>query len=86
MTVAVWFVDHVVRVARVMETGVRRAAITDVGPSIVRVNIPGVRWTAHAVGRSVYVYFHTLSPLWPLENHPFSVIPTAMLARPTYAD
>lgn len=85
-TVAVRFTDRIVRVARILKTSVRRATVTDIGSTIARVDVPSVGWTAQAVGRSVYVYFPTLSPPRPWENHPFSIIPTAMLARPTYAD
>jgi hypothetical protein len=74
----------VVRVARVLKTGFQRAKVTDIGSTIVRVDIPRVRWAAP--GRCVYVYFPTLSPLRPWENHPFSMTPTAMLTRHEYND
>ncbi|KAK7042584.1 ferric reductase like transmembrane component-domain-containing protein [Favolaschia claudopus] len=51
------------------------------GGGIVRVDVPGVRY-AGAPGHSVYVYFPTLNPLRPWENHPFSMVPTVMLTRP----
>ncbi|KAJ4345626.1 uncharacterized protein N0V89_011760 [Didymosphaeria variabile] len=79
-TIAVWFSDRLARVARVLHIGLRRADVSDVGSTIVRVDIPGIRWSAP--GTCVYVYFPTLHPLRPWENHPFSVIPTAMLHRP----
>jgi hypothetical protein len=41
-----WFFDRVVRLARILKTGVRRATVTEIGDSsgsgggIVRVNLP----------------------------------------------
>lgn len=81
MTIAVWFFDRLVRMARMVKTGMCRANIVDIGSTFVRIDIPGIRWAAP--GRSIYVYFPTLDPLRPWENHPFSVIPTATLTRPT---
>ncbi|KAI0465984.1 ferric-chelate reductase [Xylaria cf. heliscus] len=82
--IAVWFFDRVARVGRILKTGVRRAKVTDIGPTIVRIDIQGIRWTAP--GRCAYVYFPTLSPFRPWENHPFSIIPTSMLVRNQYRD
>ncbi|KAF6833311.1 ferric reductase transmembrane component 4 [Colletotrichum plurivorum] len=48
-----------------------------IGSTIVRVDIPGIRWAAS--GHYVYAYFPTLTSLKPWENHPFSLIPTAEL-------
>ncbi|KAI0444282.1 ferric-chelate reductase [Xylaria telfairii] len=79
ITVAIWFFDRAARICRILKTGVRRATVTDIGPTVVRVDIPGIRWAAP--GRCVYVYFPTLSPFRPWENHPFSIIPTSMLTR-----
>ncbi|KAK6974381.1 ferric reductase like transmembrane component-domain-containing protein [Favolaschia claudopus] len=81
-TVGVWFFDRVVRVGRMVKMGVRRARVTELrgGGGIVRVDVPGVRYAA-APGHSVYVYFPTLNPLRPWENHPFSMVPTVMLTR-----
>ena len=75
---AVWFADRVVRVLRVAKVGLRRAKVTNVGGGIVRVDIEGVRW-APRPGVHAYAYFPTLHAYKPWENHPFSVIPTAML-------
>ncbi|KAK4221200.1 ferric reductase like transmembrane component-domain-containing protein [Podospora fimiseda] len=75
---AVWFSDRLVRVLRVLKNGVRRAVVTDVAEDIVRVDIKGVRWSSEP-GKHTYAYFPTLSPLRPWENHPFSIIPTAMI-------
>jgi hypothetical protein len=76
----VWFFDRLMRVVRVFKSGVRRAKVTDLGEGYVRVDIPGIRWGSNP-GRHVYVYFPTLIPLRPWENHPFSVIPTYMLQQ-----
>jgi hypothetical protein len=67
-----------------LKTGFRRAKVIDIASAIVRVDILGIRWAAR--GRRVYVYFPTLSPLRPGENHPFSMVPTAMLAWQAYSD
>ena len=76
-TIAVWFSDRLARVARMMKMGIRRARVTEIGSTLVRVDVPGIRW--NSPGHHVYVYFPTLQPLRPWENHPFSLIPTAML-------
>jgi hypothetical protein len=75
---AVWFFDRLVRVLRILKVGVRRAKVADVGDGFVRVDVEGIRWGA-APGRHVYVYFPTLNPLRPWENHPFSLLPTEIL-------
>ena len=75
---AVWFFDRLVRVLRILKTGVRRAKVADVGDDFVRIDIEGIRWGA-APGQHVYAFFPTLNPLRPWENHPFSALPTAML-------
>ncbi|KAF2793168.1 hypothetical protein K505DRAFT_244997 [Melanomma pulvis-pyrius CBS 109.77] len=77
-TCAVWFSDRLVRVFRILKNGVRRAEVTDVSEDIVRVDIRDIRWAAEP-GKHTYAYFPTLNPLRPWENHPFSVIPTALL-------
>ena len=75
---AVWFFDRLARVARILTTGFRSAKITDLGGDYVRVDIPGIRWGPEP-GKHVYAYFPTLNPLRPWENHPFSIMPTALL-------
>ncbi|ROT42207.1 hypothetical protein SODALDRAFT_266785 [Sodiomyces alkalinus F11] len=79
---AVWFFDRLVRVGRILKTGVRYAEVTDVGDHHVRVDIEGIRWGA-APGKHAYVYFPGLNPLRPWENHPFSVLPTSLFRPPT---
>jgi len=75
---AVWGFDRLVRVARVVRWGVRRAVVTEVGGGYVRVDVPGVRWGG-SLGSHVFVYFPTARPWTPWENHPFSVVPTYLL-------
>ncbi|KAH7036005.1 uncharacterized protein B0I36DRAFT_421557 [Microdochium trichocladiopsis] len=76
---AVWGFDRVVRIGRILKAGVRRSVVTDLGEGYVRVDVEGVRWGLQP-GRHAYVYFPGLLPWRPWENHPFSVIPTALLA------
>ncbi|KAH8130726.1 hypothetical protein ACSS6W_006603 [Trichoderma asperelloides] len=76
----VWGLDRLFRVLRVLKNGVQRARIIDIGGDIVRVDIEGIRW-GFQPGKVVYAFFPTLQPLRPWENHPFSVLPTAMLER-----
>jgi predicted ferric reductase len=78
-TIAVWFFDRLARVARMLKTGTRRAKVIDIGSTIVRVDIPNIRWAAP--GHTVYVYFPTLHPLRQWESHPFSMLPTATLNK-----
>lgn len=80
-SVAVWFSDRLIRVFRVLKNGPRRAIVTEVSEDIVRVDVKGIRWSAEP-GRHTYAYFPTLNPLRPWENHPFSVLPTALLRSP----
>ena len=75
---AVWFFDRLMRVMRILKTGIRRAQVTDLSDGYVRIDVKGVRWDAEA-GKHVYAYFPTLNPLRPWENHPFSLLPTSML-------
>lgn len=79
--IAVWFVDRLVRVLRVVRWGPLRAKVTEIGEHHLRVDIPGVRWGMDPA-RHVYAYFPTLRPWTPWENHPFSVVPTYLLQRP----
>ncbi|KAI1453015.1 ferric reductase like transmembrane component-domain-containing protein [Annulohypoxylon moriforme] len=75
---AVWFFDRLMRVLRVCKNGIREATIKEIGPDIVRVDIKEFRWTSEP-GYHVYAYFPKLNPFRPWENHPFSIIHTAML-------
>lgn len=81
---AVWFFDRFMRVARVAKNGVRRTVVTEVAEGLVRVDVPGVRWTSEP-GKHTYAYFPTLNMWRPWENHPFSVVPTALLREKTAA-
>lgn len=74
----VWFFDRGMRVARVLKNGMRRAEVTQITVDIVRIDIKGVRWDP-SPGKHTYAYFPTLNPLRPWENHPFSIVPTALL-------
>jgi hypothetical protein len=59
--------------------GLRRAKVTELGDgSYLKIVIPGIRWGSEP-GKHVYVYFPTINPLRPWENHPFSVLPTILL-------
>lgn len=86
---AVWAFDRVARIVRVLNTGPRRAVVTELGGNIngeaayVRFDIPGVRWGLEP-GNHAYFYFPTLHPLRPWENHPFSLLPTALLGQSHY--
>ncbi|MCJ1456008.1 hypothetical protein MMC28_006365 [Mycoblastus sanguinarius] len=75
---AVWFFDRLARAGRIFKTGLRRAKVTDLGGGYFRVDVVGIRWGS-TPGKHVYAYFPTLNPLRFWENHPFSVIPTALL-------
>jgi predicted ferric reductase len=77
-TCAIWFSDRLLRVFRLLKNGARRAEVTEVSEHIVRVDIKGIRWAAEP-GKHTYAYFPTLNPLRPWENHPFSIVPTALL-------
>ncbi|KAK3312114.1 ferric reductase like transmembrane component-domain-containing protein [Apodospora peruviana] len=81
---AVWFVDRLARGARVLKNGLRRAKVVELGGEYVRVDVPGVRWGTGDPGAHMYAYFPTLGgpAAWrrqPWENHPFSIVPTAVL-------
>jgi len=75
---AVWFFDRVLRVGRVLKNGVRRSKVVQVCEDVVRIDVKDLRWDAQP-GMHTYAYFPTLNPLRPWENHPFSIIPTALL-------
>ena len=74
----VWFFDRAARVARILKTGMRCSKVTDIGGGYFRVDVPGIRWDPEP-GKHVYTYFPMLNPLRPWENHPFSVVPSALL-------
>ncbi|KAK4152521.1 ferric reductase like transmembrane component-domain-containing protein [Chaetomidium leptoderma] len=76
---AVWFSDRLIRLLRVLKAGVRRARVTEIGNDFVRVDIDGIRWGT-TPGQHAYLYFPTLNPLRPWENHPFSLLPSSLLA------
>ncbi|KAM0514626.1 hypothetical protein ACHAPE_006622 [Trichoderma viride] len=76
----VWGLDRLFRVLCVLKNGIQRARIIDIGGDIMRVDIEGIRW-GFQPGKVVYAFFPTLQPFRPWENHPFSVLPTAMLER-----
>lgn len=78
--IAVWSFDRLARMARIAHMGVRRAKVTELGGGYVRIDILGVRWSFEP-GSHVYTFFPTLDPLRPWENHPFSVVPTALLSH-----
>lgn len=75
---AVWFFNRLLSVFRILKTGVRRATVSAVTEDIVRIDVKGVRWLSRP-GMHTYAFFPSLNPLRPWENHPFSVIPTALL-------
>ncbi|KPA35270.1 ferric reductase transmembrane component 4 [Fusarium langsethiae] len=78
MACAIWFFERLVRIIRVVRLGILRSKVKDIGSGYVRIDIPHVRWGLDP-GKHVFVYFPTLAPLRPWENHPFSVIPTVAL-------
>lgn len=74
----IWFFDRVIRLGRVLKTGVRKATLTPIGDEVVRVDIEGVRWSA-TPGQHAYLFLPAIRKWAPWENHPFSVIPTSLL-------
>jgi predicted ferric reductase len=68
----VWGFDRVMRMFRMVRSGVRTAFVTRIDDDYVRVDVPSVTATGHA-----YLYFPTLTwRVW--ENHPFSVASTLL--------
>ncbi|KAF4503262.1 ferric reductase Fre2p [Fusarium agapanthi] len=80
MVCAVWFFDRLFRVLRVAQNGVRQANVIELSDEIVRLDISGVRWLS-TPGYHAYIYFPTLQPLRPWQNHPFSITNTALLHK-----
>ncbi|KAH7214456.1 ferric reductase like transmembrane component-domain-containing protein [Fusarium oxysporum] len=78
MVCAVWFFDRLFRVLRVAKNSVRRASVVELSDEIVRLDISGVRWLS-TPGHHAYIYFPTLQPFRPWQNHPFSITNTALL-------
>ncbi|KAF4448079.1 hypothetical protein F53441_8471 [Fusarium austroafricanum] len=80
LAIAIWAFERLVRIVRVVRLGILRSKVKDIGAGYVRVDVPSVRWGLDP-GKHVFVYFPTLAPMRPWENHPFSVIPTVALKR-----
>ena len=80
---AIWMFDRLGRVLRIAIAGPRRAKVTALNEGYIRIDIPGIRWGCQP-GKHVYVYFPTLHPFTPWENHPFSLLQTALL-QPSHA-
>lgn len=76
---AVWFFDRLFRLGRLLKAGLRRSRVVDLGEGYLRIDIDDLRWGSQP-GIHVYTYFPTTNKLRPWENHPFSIIPTALLA------
>ncbi|KAL6718738.1 hypothetical protein ACLMJK_002972 [Lecanora helva] len=79
---AIWMFDRLGRVLRIVTAGPRRAKVRALNDEYIRIDISGIRWRSDP-GKHVYVYFPTLHPLRPWENHPFSLLQTAQL-QPTH--
>lgn len=75
---AVWAYDRRARVYRIVNNGDRRATITDIGANHIPVEVPDIKFHGRA-GYHGYVYFLTVHPWRPWENHPFSITSTALL-------
>lgn len=69
---AVWVFDRILRVVRIFKNGAQRATVTQIGTNHVRIDIPNIR-IINKPGYHGYVYFPTVNPLRPWENHPFSI-------------
>lgn len=78
---AIWMFDRLGRAVRIAVAGPRRVRVTALNEDYVRIDIPGIRWGSDP-GKHVYVYFPTLHPFRPWENHPFSLLQTALLQPP----
>jgi predicted ferric reductase len=75
---AVWGFDRLFRLFRIIKNGAHRATVTEIGANHVRVDIPGIRFSGRP-GYHGYVYFPTVNPFRPWENHPFSLNSTSHL-------
>ncbi|KAK4223854.1 putative ferric reductase transmembrane component [Podospora fimiseda] len=78
---AVWFFDRAARVGRVLKNGMRKSKVTDLGNGYIRVDIPRVPSANDGPGLHIYAFFPTLSVWRPWENHPFSIVPTALMHK-----
>ncbi|KAJ5701258.1 hypothetical protein N7488_008806 [Penicillium malachiteum] len=78
----VWFFDRLLRLICIVACGPYWVTVTALGDEYMRVDVAGVRWGGEP-GQHVYVYFPVLTPLWPWENHSFSVIPSGLLPAPS---
>ncbi|RPA84929.1 hypothetical protein BJ508DRAFT_222506, partial [Ascobolus immersus RN42] len=74
---AVWGFDRLLRLFWVAKAGVLTAQVTEVTEDIVRIDIPDVSSYGQRPSQHAYVYFPTLRPWAPWENHPFSIIPSS---------
>ena len=68
MAVALWVFDRLVRAARSLRHGIKRAYVTPVDDDYYRVDVSGVSASGH-----VYLHFFTLNPWRFWESNPFSV-------------
>ncbi|OAA54042.1 ferric-chelate reductase (Fre2) [Cordyceps fumosorosea ARSEF 2679] len=68
MACAIWGFDRLVRLARSLRAGFKRAYFTPIDEDYYRLDIPGVSADGH-----VYLHFPTISTWRFWENHPFSV-------------
>ncbi|KAM7184920.1 hypothetical protein V8F20_012012 [Naviculisporaceae sp. PSN 640] len=78
---AAWAFDRLVRLGRVVRNGLHRAKVTELGDNgeYLRLDFPSAKIPSRP---GTHVYVHFLGMKWgrPWENHPFSVVPTALLA------
>jgi hypothetical protein len=82
-TAAVWSFDRLGRLLRIYNAGVCRTRVTELGEGYIRLDVPATRWQ-HKPGMHAYLYFPSLTPWTPWENHPFSVMPSVMLRPSLY--
>ena len=76
-----WLFDRVGRLGRVALVGARRAKVTELGERCVRIDVPGIGIRLGSEpSKHVYAYSPRLNLLRPWENHPFSILLTALLA------